>query len=261
MTDSLPSFHQSSVRSRDLIAFYRWLGDRVLTVVDLETTGSSVATDRAIEVSVLQGKPGEGVLGQCTSLVDPGVPVPQQITRFTGISQRMVDGAPAAADVWPTLVPLLAEGVLTAHNLAFDYGFLQAELGRLGIPYVRPLQQQFCTVKLSRLLLAELPSRRLSDLVRHFRFDVGRSHRAAADTMACWLLAERLLLQVREMDDAALLAIFANQWIEEEEAAEILGLAIADTVTKLKDLGLRSRFSRRKGKHQFLRGEVEQVAP
>ncbi|MDX2285474.1 MAG: 3'-5' exonuclease, partial [Bacteroidia bacterium] len=97
------------------------------------------------------------------------------ITRFTGITQGMVDNAPYSSDVWRDYLPLLSEGVLTAHNLSFDYGFLRSEFNFVDVPYSRSPEEQLCTVKLSRLLLADLPSRSLPYLVEHFGFDVGVS--------------------------------------------------------------------------------------
>lgn len=104
--------------STDLLAFYRQVSQQPLTVVDVETTGYRAAGGcRVIEVSVLQATLADGIQQQQTHLVNPQVPVPEMITRFTGINQAMVDQAPLAAEVWHQYLPLLHTGVLTAHNL------------------------------------------------------------------------------------------------------------------------------------------------
>ena len=170
--------------STDLLAHYRYVSEHPLTVIDLETTGSKVARDRVIEISLLQADLDSGLQHQQTDFIDPGIPIPTRIVKFTGITNAAIAGSPSPADIWPRYLPLLSQGILTAHHIQFDYGFVRAELERCGHTYVCPPQRQCCTVQLSRLLLSHLPSRRLPALVRHFKFPVETSHRAEADTLA-----------------------------------------------------------------------------
>lgn len=247
---------QSSLRSADLFAYYRWLCTQPLTVIDVETTGGYASTARVIEISVLQGSLADGIQLQKTDLINPQVEVPNGITRFTGISQKMVDGARLSAQVWPEYLPLLSSGVLTAHNLAFDYGFVQAEYRRSGVNFTRAESDQFCTVLLSRLLLADLPSRSLPDLVQHFGFAVGRSHRAAADTLACWLLAQYLLTELQQMSDERLLNLLFDQWIPLKHAAAILGCLPKQAKTWIEQAKVESCVTDR-GRTLYQRGAVE----
>jgi DNA polymerase-3 subunit epsilon len=151
--------------------------------------------------------------------------------------------------------------VLTAHNLDFDYPFLQAEYARLGTKFVRPEAEQLCTVKLARLMLPDLPSRSLPDLVQYFQFKVGKSHRANADAQACWLLAERLLTEVLDEADPVLLARFAHQQIPLKEAAQLLGCSPVVARSHLEQAGVTSRFAGRgrRGTWMYCRGDVEKV--
>ncbi len=208
--------------STDLLAYYRRLCQSRFTVVDVETTGYRPPLSRVIEISVLQATLQDGIQWQRTDLINPQVRVPAPITRFTGITQAMVDAAPLSTEIWREYLPPLSEGVLTAHNLAFDYRFLKSEFNFVDVPYVRAEADQLCTVKLARLMLSELPSRSLPDLVEYFGFDVGRSHRAEADTQACWLLLEQLLSDIQSTADEDLLQRFQEQWIPVKAAAEIL---------------------------------------
>jgi DNA polymerase-3 subunit epsilon len=242
------------------VAYYRQVSKSPLTVVDVETTGSlPYQGARVIEVSVLQASLAEGILHQETHLINPGVRVPAMITRITGITQSMVSQAQFPEDVWPDCLEPLETGVLTAHNLDFDYRFLQAEYRHLDHVFVRPTEARLCTVLLSRLLLADLPSRSLPDLVSHFGFDVGPSHRAGADTRACWLLAERLLKQIQSESEEALIQRFGRQWIRLAEAAAILRCPAKTAQQILEAAGIESRFSKRKNRPLYRRGEVEAV--
>lgn len=255
------------MRSRDLLRQYRRLCGQTLTVVDVETTGACVPGQRVIEISLLKASLEQGILDHQAWLLDPGVPIPSAIVRLTGITPEMVAQGSDPAVVWPDIQADLESGTLTAHNLAFDYGFLQMEYRRLGIRFARPKTEQLCTVQLARLLLPDLPSRSLPALVEHFQFQLEgplvaggkRSHRAAADTLACWLLAERLLQQVCCEPEEQVLARFGRQWIPVGQAAQILGCSIRKARAQMENAGLMARTSR-SGAYLYRRDEVEALA-
>jgi DNA polymerase-3 subunit epsilon len=245
--------------SKDLLTYYRRVSQSTLTIVDLETTGTITYRSRAVEVAVLQANLQDGIVYQQCDLINPGVPVPKLITDFTGITQAMVDGAAPAATVWPQYLAKLQQGILTAHNIHFDYRLIRAEYERLGQPFERDPAEQCCTVLLSRLLLADLPSRSLPNLVAHFGFDVGTSHRAGADTLACWLLAQRLLHQIQQEDDEALIACFGRQWMRLKDAARLLDYPKPVAMELLDNAGAERRPSLRSGMPRYRRRDVEQV--
>lgn len=249
------------MRSTELLHYYRWVSQQQLTVVDVETTGSLAHNSRVMEISVLQATLKEGIQHQQTDLINPQTSIPPQITHITGISQDMVAPAPSAAEIFPGYLPLLRSGVLTAHNLEFDYSFLRMETTRLGMSLIRPTTEQLCTVQLARLMLADLPSRSLPNLVRHFRFQVDCSHRAEADTLACWLLAKRLLTEIANQPDAVLLDRFYQQWIPLKEAAKLLKCSTKVGRSRLESagIGVRPVGQGRYSTLMYRRGEVEQL--
>ncbi len=248
-----------TVLSTDLLFFYRQVSHQVLTVVDVETTGHHPNSSRVIEISVLQATLESGIHHQQTHLINPQVSVPPSITQFTGISQEMVAQAPLAADVWQDYLPLLNTGTLTAHNLSFDYGFLQSEFRHLDIGFTRPISEQLCTVILARLMLPDLPSRSLPNLVKHFDFPIATSHRAEADTLACWLLAKLLLTEIQTESDETLLDRFAKQWLSLRDAAAILGFSTQQARAALKRSHVKPRLVGQYRTPQYQRGEVEQL--
>jgi DNA polymerase III subunit epsilon len=246
------------VLSTNLLAYYRQFSQQLLTVVDVETTGLYPSDSRVIEVSVLQATLEGGIQSQETSLINPKTRIPHKITQITGITQEMVEqGGAIAADLFPQYLSRFNSGILTAHNIEFDYPFLRSEYQRLGIAFERLPEEQLCTVLLSRLMLPDLPSRSLPNLVRHFRFPVGTSHRAEADTLACWLLAERLLTELLNEPDAALLDRFAREWLPLKVAAQMLGCSQPKAKVLLAIVP--SRQSGRSGTLMYQRGDVERV--
>jgi DNA polymerase-3 subunit epsilon len=249
------------VLSTDLLAYYRQVSQNLFTVVDVETTGRFPTENRVTELSVLQATLADGIQQQRTDLINPQAKIPINIIRFTGITQKIVEAAPTAAEVFPTYGDLLNTGILTAHNIEFDYPFIRAEYARLGVKFDRSETEQLCTVQLSRLMLPDLPSRSLPNLVKHFNFQVGKSHRAEADTIACWLLAERLLTEILNEDDDVLLARFSRQWLPLKYAAKILGCPSQEAQTKLSAASIPSRFVGKgsRGTWMYQRGDVERL--
>ncbi|PZU97407.1 MAG: 3'-5' exonuclease [Pseudanabaena sp.] len=248
-------------RSTELLAYYRQISTEVFTVVDLETTGAVGNSDRIIEISVLQATLKDGIIQILTDLINPRIVIPEQIVRFTGISQDMVDCVEGIEQVLPNYLPMLQTGILTAHNLSFDYSFLQAEYRRLGVDF--KASAQLCTVELSRLLLANLQSRSLPKLVKHFGFNVGKSHRAESDAIACWLLLEKLLTQIQTAPDVEILDMFGQQWLSARDVSVILQLPLSRVESLLTDtnidVSIKSRFSRHRQINLYQRKGIENL--
>jgi DNA polymerase-3 subunit epsilon len=247
--------------STDLLHYYRQIGRQILTVVDVETTGSVAYNSRITEISTIQATLSDGVQQQQTNLMNPQVSIPTKIVQITGITQKMVNAAPVTADVLPKYLPVLRSGILTAHNLEFDYSFLKTEFARLGTGFIRPDHEQLCTVKLARQMLPDLPSRSLPVLVRHFRFQVSTSHRAEADALACWLLAKRLLTEIFNESDEVLLSKFAQEWLPLKDAAALLGCSTKMGRSRLEAAAIASRYvgQGKNGTLMYRRGDVERL--
>lgn len=255
---SVGGFAQSALLIDDLLAYYRQLSQAPLTVIDVETTGPKPAMARVIEIGIIQGSLAEGITYEDSFLIHAADRVPHHITRLTGITTDMMRQGQAVDTLWPQLRNRLSQGILTGHNLAFDYGFLQAEYRHLGQSFQRSDRDQFCTVILARLLLADLPSRSLPQLVQHFGFDVGPSHRALADTQACWQLANLLIRQIQDTSDSALRQVLAQQWIPLREAAKAFSAHTKrDLQAQLDKRGCECRSSRRSNRHLYRRGDLE----
>src|SRR3954463_5362617 len=87
--------------------------------VDTETNG--LARDRCELTEVGAVLVGGGELhDRWGTLVGVSEPLGRGIQRFTGITQEMVDAAPAPEQVLPELAARLRGRVLVAHNAAFD---------------------------------------------------------------------------------------------------------------------------------------------
>lgn len=96
--------------------------------VDVETTGLSPVNDEIIELAMVPFNYGSDgrifeVLSPFQSFHEPNGPIPEEITRITGIEQSMVAGKKIDISAVDQLV---AEAdLIVAHNAAFDRRFLE----------------------------------------------------------------------------------------------------------------------------------------
>ena len=187
---------ESSVR----VGLAAWRGERrdladvCFTVVDLETTGATPGFSKITEVGAVRIEGGE-IVAAFSELVDPGVPIPAQITGLTGITREMVAGAPAIDDVLPRFVEFATDSVLVAHNARFDLGFLDYELGMLTRKaFPRPALD---TLRLARRLMPHTRCS-LGVLAERLNLPTSPEHRALADARAT---AELLLVLLSRLEE------------------------------------------------------------
>ncbi len=108
------------------------IDDAVFTFIDVETTGLSPRSARVCEVAAVSFRGAQRV-GTLAELVNPGSPIPPEVSRIHGITDSMVRNSPSFGGVAPRLLDMLESSVLVAHNAEFDLGFLREELSRVGM--------------------------------------------------------------------------------------------------------------------------------
>jgi len=100
-------------------------------VLDTETTGlDPEAGDRVIEVAAIEIVNLMPTGRTFHVLVDPEREIPPEATRVHGFTWDMLRGRPRFADIADKLIAFVADAPIIAHNAAFDFGFLDAELRR-----------------------------------------------------------------------------------------------------------------------------------
>jgi DNA polymerase-3 subunit epsilon len=165
-------------------------------VVDVETTGMrSRGDDRITEIAVVHCQ-GPKVELAFESLVNPGRPIPNFIARLTGISDDAVAQAPRFEAIADQVVAALAGRVFVAHNVRFDWGFVQAEIERSQAFEIR--MPKLCTVRLTKRLVPELERRSLDSVMFFFGLETDRRHRAAGDAIVTAQALQRLLVRARD---------------------------------------------------------------
>ena len=174
-------------------AVVRPLREESFVVVDVETTGGSPwRGHRVTEVAAVRVRGGR-IEDTYSTLINPERPIPSMITGLTGITQAMVADQPRFAQVARRVGQELEGSVFVAHNAAFDWRFICHEMSlATGMTLSG---RQLCTVRLSRKLLPELPSRSLDGLALWFGVEIECRHRALDDAVA----TAKVLLRLIEM--------------------------------------------------------------
>lgn len=149
------------------------------TALDLETTGLNPKYDKIIEVGAVKVRNGE-VIDRFQQLIRPGIALPEKITGLTGITQEELLEAKDSEEVIPQILDFLEDDVILGHSVMFDYSFLKKAAVNQNLWKPEQSHLGIDTLRLSRIYLPELPSRRLTDLCLHYGIE-HHAHRALRD--------------------------------------------------------------------------------
>lgn len=178
---------------------YRYTPDQVYVVVDIETTGHLSPFNRITEVAAVKVMNGQ-VIDRFQSLINPKRSIPRDIQSLTGITNEMVARAPAFHEVADELHDFTKDAIFVAHNVQFDYGFIQKEFERLEKRFVRPY---ICTKVGIRKHYPKLESYGLKNLTRYFQIPLEQHHRAMSDAEAACGLLHLINLKRSEINSPA----------------------------------------------------------
>ena len=155
---------------------------------DTETTGLDPLTgDRVIEIAAIELFNDLPTGNQFYALLDPERDIPMESTRVHGITSAHVEGKPKFAEVAAQMLEFFSDSPLVAHNAPFDFGFIDAELARVGQPKLAR-SRMVDTLVLAKARFPGMPNS-LDALCRRFEVDLSArtTHNALLD---CKLLAE-----------------------------------------------------------------------
>ena len=149
-------------------------------VFDIETTGFSPVLDRIIEIGAVKVRDGQ-ITDRYSTFVNPGVPIPFEIEKLTGINDQMVMEYPEIEAVLPEFLTFCQDAVLVAHNAGFDMSFIKENTLRQGI------KKQFTyvdTVGIARVLLPGQAKHTLDAVAKTMGVSLENHHRAVDDAEA-----------------------------------------------------------------------------
>ena len=154
--------------------------DGTYVVFDLETTGFSPIRDKIIEIGAVKVENGK-ITDKFSTFVNPGVPIPFEITRLTSITDQMVMDSPGIETVLPQFLEFVGDAVLVAHNASFDVGFIEQNMRYQNL---MPDFTSVDTVALARMLLPTLSKFKLNVVANALNISLENHHRAVDDAGA-----------------------------------------------------------------------------
>ncbi len=178
-------------------------------IVDIETTGSYAAANGITEIAI-HVFDGENTIERFETLINPGQPIPYFIQSMTGITDKMVQNAPRFETVAEKIFSILKDKIFIAHNVSFDYSFVNAHLKEAGFLLQSP---KLCTVRLARKIFPGFPSYSLGKLCRSLAIAIENRPRAGGDCAATVQLFKLLLASDKEKHIQKSLKKNSKEWI------------------------------------------------
>jgi DNA polymerase-3 subunit epsilon len=106
--------------------------ERPLVIFDLETTGTNITSDRIVEIAMIKIHPDGREENYCKR-VNPGIPIPAEITAIHGISDEDIKDAPTFNGIVDEVIAFLDTADLGGYNSnKFDIPVLAEEIMRTG---------------------------------------------------------------------------------------------------------------------------------
>ena len=143
-------------------------------IFDTETTGFDPKTgDRLVEIGCIEliDRRESGLTFH--AYFNPERDMPAAAEAVHGLSIQFLSDKPLFATRVDELMEFLGDAPLIAHNAAFDFGFVNAELARAGRPAL-DMARMCCTVQMARKLH---PGAKHSLDALCTRYGIDRSHR------------------------------------------------------------------------------------
>lgn len=176
---------------------------------DLETTGINITTDRIVEIAVLKVFP-DGKKDRKTWLINPGIPIPAEITSIHGISDADVEDQPSFKELANEIHSMVKDSDLAGFNSnRFDIPLLAEEMLRAGIDF----DMKGRVAVDVQTIFHKMEQRTLSAAYKFYcDKNLDQAHSAAADAEATYEVLKAQLLRYEELEnDTKFLAEFSSR--------------------------------------------------
>ena len=161
-------------------------------VLDIETTGLNPAIDSIIEIAMLKIKRGL-IVDEFSTLINPGIKIPEMITELTGINNDDILGQPSLAEVMPDILLFIGERQIVAHNASFDSSFLRS--------YLKEDNRWLDSITLAQIAFPKLKSYSLNNICDDLSIINENPHRAIGDARATAKLFMKCIIRLSSLDD------------------------------------------------------------
>lgn len=157
-------------------------------VIDLEMTGLNAKHHKILEVAAVKVRE-KRVVDTFSVLIHQNMPLSEELTELTGITNEMLKHAPREDEVLDAFFDFIGEDILIGQNVIFDYGFLKQAAINRKMEFER---KSVDTLKIARRCLPSLEKKTLDSLCTYYGITMEHHHRALDDAGATQILYERL---------------------------------------------------------------------
>ena len=165
-----------------------------VALLDVETTGRDASVDRVVELGIAVGRHGE-IVARYNWLINPGMPIPAEVTAIHHITDEMVADKPRFEAVASEIASALKGCVPAAYNALFDRAFLMSEFSRAkvdlgpggqaaGVPALTREVEWLDPLVWARDIQDGEKSRSLGDVAARLGVALEKAHRAQDDAEA-----------------------------------------------------------------------------
>lgn len=154
------------------------------TVIDIETTGFSPTYDSIIELAAIKYR-DDNIVDSYTTLINPEIPIADEISSLTGISDFDVNDKPIISEVINEFISFIGDDLIVGHNVGFDINFINVNLKQ-------PISNKYInTLRIAHKLHPELTSYSLDELKQIYGVE-SISHRALGDCEGTALVFQKM---------------------------------------------------------------------
>lgn len=209
-----------------------------IVVFDIETTGCNPETDNIIEIGAIKVIDNV-IVDEWNELIDPCIDIPQNISSLTGITTDMVKGKPTIEMLLSDFVNFCLDSDIMGHNIIFDYSFIKSKCLEKGYIFEK---YAIDTLKISRKLLSDIPSRKLGELCKYYDIDLKNAHRAQHDAKATYEVYKRMKEQFYDINNDVFLPekivwkSSATEMITDKQKNYLQGLTRKHNITLKKSI-------------------------
>ncbi len=172
---------------------------RPLAVIDLETTGVNLSTDRIIDIAIVKIMP-DGKRLVKRKLLNPEMPIPVASTEVHGITDAMVRDAPTFKQVANEIRQFIEQADLAGYNSnRFDVPMLAEEFLRASLDFDLSDRRLVDVQK----IFHQMEQRTLSAAYKFYcNALLENAHSAEADASATWEVLQAQLLRYPQLGNS-----------------------------------------------------------
>ncbi len=169
--------------------------DGSYSLIDLETSGFNPPQAKILEIAILKINANGDVIEEFSTLIDP---LSEDVGRtdIHGITPKMLKNAPTFEEATGSILKIIQNSILVAHNARFEENFLAYEFKVAGISL--PSLPALDTLWLSRQI-RDLENYKLDTVIASYNERIDQAHTALGDIRAMAKVFPRMLEESKKI--------------------------------------------------------------